>query len=573
VLVELYIENLAIIASLRIPFAPGLNVLTGETGAGKSIIIDAVGLLLGGRASPELVRTDCDVAVVEGVFALSQERADLLRETLQAYGLDDPSGELVVRREVARERRSSCRVNGRSVTLGMLEELSRHLVDIHGQGDHLSLLQVRHHIDLLDRFGGLMGPREAFAELVTRLKQVRAEINALRRDERELARRVDLLRYQTEEIGAARLRPGEEEELALERTRLANAEKLAELAAEVYGLLADSERTTRTINDLLGVVVSDLAELARLDPRLSEPHERTANALYELDDLAHSIRTYADEIAHDPQRLGEIEERLDLIRSLKRKYGDSIEDVLAFGARAQAELDAITHSDERQQELLAEESALLQQMGVAGAALTERRREAAVALSARIESELEDLNMQSARFLVDLRAEEAPDGVPVQGQRRAFSATGLDRVEFLIAPNLGEAPQPLAKTASGGETSRLMLAMKNALSGSDMIPTLIFDEIDAGIGGRTGDIVGRKLWTLAREHQVFCVTHLAQMACYGEHHLRVAKQLVDGRTVSTVAPLSQAERVDELAMMLGGAVTAATRSSAKELLQRVAQQN
>jgi DNA repair protein RecN (Recombination protein N) len=512
VLAELYVENLAIIESLRLEFAPGLNVLTGETGAGKSIIIDAVGLLLGGRASAELVRTDCDTAVVEGIFALSPEHRERLKETLEIYGLYDQSDELIVRREVSRERRSSCRVNGRAVPLAVLEELGRHLIDVHGQGDHLMLLQTRHHIDYIDRFGALMEQRQAFGAQVAELRRVRAEISALRDDERELARRADLLRYQVDEIAAARLQAGEEDDLARERTRLANAEKLAELAAEVYGLLADSERSPRTISDMLGAVVNDLTALAELDPRLTEQHQRAESALYELDDLAHLIRGYADEIASDPQRLSEIEERLGLIRALQRKHGDSIEQVLAYGERAQRELDAIEHSGERLEALEAEEDALLTLLGALGAALSQRRKQAAQALAERIERELADLDMARARFLVDMRWEPADDGVPVDGVRRAFGVTGLDHIEFLIAPNVGEAPQSLARTASGGETSRLMLAMKNALAASDIVPTLIFDEIDAGIGGRTGDIVGKKLWTLARNHQVFCVTHLAQMA-------------------------------------------------------------
>ncbi|NLG27612.1 MAG: DNA repair protein RecN [Chloroflexi bacterium] len=570
-LAELYVENLAIIESLRLEFAPGLNVLTGETGAGKSIIIDAVGLLLGGRASAELVRTDCDTAVVEGIFALSPEQRERLKETLETYGLYDESGELIVRREVSRERRASCRVNGRAVPLAVLEELGRHLIDVHGQGDHLMLLQPRHHIDYIDRFGALMMQREAFGVQVAELRRVRAEISHLRDDERELARRADLLRYQADEIAAARLQAGEEDDLGRERTRLANAEKLAELAAEVYGLLADSERSTRTISDMLGAVVSDLTTLAELDPRLTEQHQRAESALYELDDLAHLIRSYADEIASDPERLSEIEERLGLIRALQRKYGDSIEQVLAYGERAQRELDTIEHCGERLEALEAAEGAVLARLGALGTALSQRRKQAAQALAERIERELADLDMARARFLVDVRWESADDGVPVDGARRAFGATGLDRVEFLIAPNVGEAPQSLARTASGGETSRLMLAMKNALAASDIVPTLIFDEIDAGIGGRTGDIVGKKLWTLARNHQVFCVTHLAQMACYGERHLRVAKTLANDRTVSVVTALTPDERVDELAMMLGGAVTEATRKSAEELLQRAGQ--
>ena len=569
-LVELSISNLAIIDHLRLQFSAGFNVLTGETGTGKSIIIDAVSLLLGARASTDLVRTGADGAAVEGVFQLDAETLRALQDEFGALGLLDDAelaaGELIVRREVSAGGRSSARVNGRAVTQSVLRDLGRHLIDIHGQGDQLTLLQARRHIDFLDRYGGLEEPRAEVAGVVRRLREVREALRALQRDARELARRVDLLTFQVDEIRAARLHPDEEAELRRERTLLANAEKLKLLADSVYELLFEGEERQRSVVDQLGAVVDHMAALQKVDDTLGEQSQTVETALYQLEELARTMRAYRDEVAYDPQRLEQVEERIDLIANLKRKYGDTIAEVLAFADRAQEELDGISHSEERQEELRQTEVELLGELGTLAENLSVARRAAAEALTARVESELKQLGMEHARFIVATDRAEAADGLELGGRRIAFDATGIDRIEFLIAPNPGEDPKPLASTASGGEASRLMLALKTALSEADPVPTLIFDEIDAGIGGRTGRIVGRKLWDLSREHQVFCVTHLAQMASYGETHLRVEKDVVGGRTLSKVQALSPEERVNELALMLGGAATESTRRSARELL-------
>jgi len=569
-LVELSISNLAIIDHLRLQFSAGFNVLTGETGTGKSIIIDAVSLLLGARASTDLVRTGADGAAVEGVFQLDAETLRALQDEFGALGLLDDAelaaGELIVRREVSAGGRSSARVNGRAVTQSVLRDLGRHLIDIHGQGDQLTLLQARRHIDFLDRYGGLEEPRAEVAGVVRRLREVREALRALQRDARELARRVDLLTFQVDEIRAARLHPDEEADLRRERTLLANAEKLKLLADSVYELLFEGEERQRSVVDQLGAVVDHMAALQKVDDTLGEQSQTVETALYQLEELARTMRAYRDEVAYDPQRLEQVEERIDLIANLKRKYGDTIAEVLAFADRAQEELDGISHSEERQEELRQAEAELLAELGTLAEKLSTARRAAAEALTARVESELKQLGMEHARFIVATDRAEAADGLELGGRRIAFDATGVDRIEFLIAPNPGEDPKPLASTASGGEASRLMLALKTALSEADPVPTLIFDEIDAGIGGRTGRIVGRKLWDLSREHQVFCVTHLAQMASYGETHLRVEKDVVGGRTLSKVQALSPEERVNELALMLGGAATESTRRSARELL-------
>lgn len=571
-LIELSISNFAIIESLCLQLKSGFVVLTGETGAGKSIIIDAVSLLLGERASRELIRTGCETATLEGIFVCPPELLSSLQPLLEEQGLYEGSDELILRREIRRDSRNRCRVNGHAVTLNTLEEIGAHLVDIHGQGEHLSLLRVRNHVDFVDQFGELTGQRQAFGALAHELREVRDELGALRQDERELARRQDLLTYQIEEIEAADLRAGEEEGLRRESTLLANAEDRMELASRIYVLLYEGEEAQPSVMDLMGLVVDSMNDLAALDDALGETREQIEDIFYQLQDMGRSMRTYRDDVEYDPEGLERVQERLELIRSLKRKYGDSIEEILAFAEKAWEELETVTHSEERIEALAAREKALLGEIAEAGQALSAAREEAAQRLCQTVETELAELDMENARFLVDrhwqaVEEGEGRDTVEIEGKHYAFDATGLDRLAFLIAPNPGEEPKSLPRIASGGETSRLMLALKTALSTADPVPILIFDEIDAGIGGRAGRVVGEKLWSLANDHQVFCVTHLPQIARYGNQHFRVSKRTAQGRTLSVAEDLSHTERVEELAVMLGGQATETTRQSAEELLE------
>ncbi|MFZ5915379.1 MAG: DNA repair protein RecN [Chloroflexota bacterium] len=576
-LAELTIVNYAIIDHLRLRFSPGFNVLTGETGAGKSIIIDAVSALLGGRVSAEEVRAGTDRALVEGLFALEPHVQAALRALIQENGLEGDDDEtLLLAREIRDNGRSVARVNGRAVTVSLLREFGERLVDIHGQSEHLSLLRTREHLRLLDRYASLEAQRAAVAAQVAALRQVRQELASLLRDERELARRVDLLTYQVDEITAARLEAGEEEELIQERTRLANAERLMALVADATEALYQGGDAQLSVTDLLAGVCRHLADLARIDASL-EPHLQTAQSLsVQAEELARDLRAYRGEIRFNPVRLDQVEERLELIHHLKRKYGDSIAEVLSFAGRAARELETITHSEERIAELRLQENDLLHEIGALAKDLSERRREAAGRLAAAIEAELDDLHMAHTRFAVDIVHADDPEGVLVGDRRLAFDASGVDRVEFLIAPNPGEPPKPLVRIASGGETSRLMLALKTVLSHADEMPTLIFDEIDQGIGGRVGDVVGRKLWQLSaadsaphKGHQVLCITHLPQLAGFGDIHLRVQKLVSGERTTTRVQPIDGDERVEELAQMLG-VVTEITRQSAQEILDQVA---
>ena len=567
-LFELSISDFAIIESLTLRLSPGFNVLTGETGAGKSIIVDAMSVLLGGRADSSYVRTDSEESRIEGVFQVSSAVREYLRPLLDEYGLSDVGDGLILTRQVRRSGRNVCRINGRAVPLALLREVGRHLVDIHGQGDHLSLLRIREHLGFVDRYAGLEAERAAIAAKVRELHHVRRSLTDLLKDERELARRVDLLEYQLKEIKAAHLEPGEEEELTRQRHLLTNAERLTLLTSEAYQALYEGEEGKRSALDALGDALQQVGALEKLDPELSDVHESLETIFLQVEEAARHLRAYRDEVEYDPARLSQVEDRLDLIYRLKRKYGDSVAEILRFAEDASRELDQITHSEERIAELREKETQLLQVVAELGASLSSVRREAANRLEQEIEAHLGDLAMEQTIFRVDFRWIESEDGVEVDGKRYAFDATGLDRAEFLVATNAGEPPKPMVKIASGGETSRLMLAMKSVLTAADPVPTLVFDEVDVGIGGRAGAVVGRKLWELSTRHQVLCVTHLPQMACFADAHHSVAKEIVANRTVTGVTEVKGDQRVEELAMMLGGTTSEATRRNVGELLDQ-----
>ena len=568
-LTELWIHNFAIIDELHLTLKPGLIVFTGETGAGKSIIVDAIELLLGGRAESAVIRTSAEVATVEGAFQLPSELRSEVKSILEAEGLWEEDGTLTLGREVRREGRNIARVNGRVVNLGVLREIGQYLVDVHGQSEHLSLLRVREHLGLLDRFAGVGAERDALAAEVLALRAVREELQRLRDGERDAARRADMLTFQINEIGAAKLKPGEDEALLEERTRLANAEQLAALADAAILALDEGSQERVAATDLVGEAERALSALARIDTTRNAARDSLQGAAEQLAELARELRAYRESIEFNPRRLEQVEERLELIANLKRKYGESLATIGEYALKAQREMDGITHADERMAELAAQEEQRLRSVGTLGAALSEKRRAAGADLARGIEAELGDLRMAGARFAVDIQWKDDPLGAYAGERRVAYEAAGLDRVEFLVAPNPGEGLKPLVKVASGGETSRLMLALKSVLARADRTPTLIFDEIDQGIGGRVGAVIGRKLWNLTPPHQVLCVTHLPQLAGFGDLHLRVEKRSQGERTVTEVRALSAKERVAELAAMLG-TLSERTKESAEEILELVA---
>ncbi len=572
-LTELHIENFAIIERLDVSFASGLVTLTGETGAGKSIIIDAVETLLGGRAEAIQVRSGAERASVEGVFRIPENTRRLIQTVLEREDLLDEPDFLTLAREVRLNGRNVARVNGRSVNTALLRELGEYLVDVHGQSEHLSLLRVNQHQGLLDRYAAsepqnrLSKILSTYTQAYQQLQRIQHELDEIRQAERDAARRVDMLTFQIKEIESAHLQSGEEETLRDERNRLANAESLASLAQQALLALDEGTPESPAATDLLGQISQALAALTRLDPSQNSLDE-TAQSIFEsLTDLTRNIRQYLDNIEFNPKRLDQVEERLALIQSLKRKYGETISAVLEFAANAKGQLDQITHAEERLEELDKKRAELLQSVCRAGIELSQQRQSAATRLEKAIEIELADLHMSGARFKVDFQQQPDMEGVELpDGSRVSYYATGLEKIEFLIAPNPGEGFKPLTKIASGGETSRLMLALKNVLAKADHIPTLIFDEIDQGIGGRVGAIVGQKLWQLGRQHQVLCITHLPQLAAYGEQHFHVEKQVQSGRTLTLLRKLDGEERLVELAQMLGG-LSEGTLQSARELLQ------
>jgi DNA repair protein RecN (Recombination protein N) len=632
-LLELSITNFAIIDRLRLHLGERLNVFTGETGAGKSIIVDAVSALVGERVGADAVRAGAERAVVEGIFdvssllragevvepgnheagadghleaqsrdgrdmradALAPADAEPLRLALRELGVEPEDGTLILAREISQSGRSTARINGRAVPVSALQRVASGLVDIHGQSAHLTLLRPEQHVFYLDRFANTVGLREQVRNLVAEWRTTRRALDELQRDERELERRAELLRFQVEEIAAAQLRPDELETLERERRMLANAERLGELCVAVHSALTgDESGDGAAALVLLAGARRALDELLRLDPTLTEQAAALDEAIYRLEDVAAGVRSYQEDVAADPARLAEVEERLDLISRLRRKYGATIEEVLEYGETASAELERVTHREERVAELQARLEQLRVEIGRLCTQLSRARYQAAATLSAAMERELDQLNMKRARFRVELAQEPDPEGVPASPQvsadgpderdghdgherhqrsqqatqRYAFGPTGIDRVEFMIAPNQGEPFKPLARIASGGETSRLMLALKTILSSADAVPILIFDEIDAGISGRAGQIVGEKLWQLARQHQVICVTHLPQIAALGDDHFRVIKLLTGQRTSTQVETLRGDDRVAEIGQMLGGSATRAATATATELLER-----
>lgn len=555
-LAELYIRNFAIIDELRLQFDPGFNVLTGETGAGKSIILDAVTLVLGGRADITMVRAETQEAYVEALFKLSPELQSAVHPLLTEEGLENEEAEdiLILARELRLNGRNICRINGRTVNLTLLRDIAEPLIDIHGQGEHLSLLKPRSHLPLLDSYAGLAGEQRALAREVAALQKVQRELAELRRDARTIAQRIDILKYQLEEIEAAKLKPGEEDELKQERDRLANSEQLNRAAREVIALLAGlDDDDVHSVVDKMGQAERALNQLARYDESQTALLERVQGLAFQINEVAADLQDYLDEVEFNPKRLDQVEERLESINRLKRKYGDTIEAILETRDAAVIELKQLQNSEIRTGELEQEQERYLRQIGKLALALSEKRQGAAQELAKNVEAPLAELGMDGARFSVQFECELMAEGVYVNGQRLAFDSMGIDRAEFLISTNPGEPLKPMVRVASGGETSRLMLSLKTALAQVDRTPTLIFDEIDQGIGGRIGDVVGRKLWglTAVAHHQVIVVTHLPQLAGYGDVHFHVSKQVHGQRTVTNVNMLDLTGRVHELASMLG----------------------
>lgn len=556
---ELTIRDFAIISELNIKFGQGFNILTGETGAGKSIILDAVMLILGGRADTSFIRAGCERALVEAVVAIDKKIAPQIEPILANYALKDEDEdrveELLISRELKANGRNVCRINGLPTRATVLRELGEILIGIHGQGEHLALLKAKAHLPLLDAYTGIGDEVRALGKMVRAVKKLQKEQVELRQNREMRQNRIEFLRFKVEEIEAANLEEDEERRLKEERQKLANSDLLSRASQEAIAFLTGvevGEGDLTSVSDLISQVEGAVSLLAKHDTSQAELLKQVQGVVSDLDDIGSSLRAYAEQVEHDPNRLTEIEERIDFINRLKRKYGDSIEAILKGRDEAAAELDAMENSDERLGKLDSLIEQELRKIGKSAASLSTKRKAAAEKLSRRVEKELADLRMK-AKFGVDFKTLPDPDGVYIDEERLAFDRFGIDKVEFMLASNAGEPLKPMEKVASGGETARIMLALKTALAEVDATPTLIFDEIDQGIGGRIGAVVGAKLWSLSGQagHQVICVTHLPQMAGFGDIHFRVLKGEADGRTSTQVTQLDHQERIDELAEMLG----------------------
>jgi DNA repair protein RecN (Recombination protein N) len=564
VLRELRIKNLAIFDAVTIPFAPGLNVLTGETGAGKSIMIDALTLLLGERAQPaETIRTGAENATLEAVFALPKKSP--VPALLEAHGFAPDEGGLIVRRELVRSGRGRVFLNDSNATLAVAEKLGELLLEVHGQHEAQALLRPSRHLDLLDAFGGLFILRDKLSQRWEEWRSTSDELTGLMLTGRDKSERLDRYRSEVAEIDAARLRPGEEDELRDERKRLQNAERLAEGATVAYQNLYDDPAASAT---RLGQAIGSLRELAKVDPSLQATVEALDVAAVQLDEAVRGLRTYRDGIVFDPPRLDEIERRLDEIGRLKRRYGDSVEAVLAARQQMAADVEKLSQGDEQGRQLAERLEKLKAELATRAADLSSRREQAAARLENLVTAELSELGIDKAVFKVRFTREAAGEGeLGVGPESWRLTWRGADQVEFLFSPNPGEDPRPLARIASGGELSRTMLALKVILAATDSVPILVFDEVDAGIGGKTADTVGRKLRQVSRTRQVLCITHLPQIACYADHHLHTSKTVDGERTATSVSVLGKEERVREIARMLGGeSVTDTSLQHALELI-------
>lgn len=532
------IQNLAVIERLDLEFAPGLNVLTGETGAGKSILIEAIGLLVGGRASPDLVRTGEECATVQAVFETGDAR------------------EILARREITSQGRSRAFLDGALTTAGALREAILPLVDLHGQHEHQALLNPDTHLDVLDRYAGLGDRRDAIAAAYAEMRRVREELDTARRDERERASRLDLLAYQLQEIERAAPRLGEDEQLAATKQILASADKVQRLCTEAYAALYESDEAALPT---LGLVWKRVAELAAIDAAFKAYVDARDAIKSQLEDLASLLRGYAATLDASPARLQEVEDRLAVLERLKRKYGPTLQDVLERQEKTRSEIASLDRAGERAAQLEGVLASARDRYLRLARELSTERRQAAPPFARDLEEQLRPLAMEHTRFEVRFESELSDD---------RWNERGIDAVEFYVSPNPGEELRALARIVSGGELSRIMLALKTLASTDVPGKTLIFDEVDAGIGGRVADAVGSRLQSLARGFQVLCITHLPQIAAHSTRHYRVSKLVRGNRTTTSVDTLEREARIEELARMIGGAlVSARTLASAREMLE------
>jgi DNA repair protein RecN (Recombination protein N) len=556
-LTELRVSNFAVVEQLNLQFAEGLTVLTGETGAGKSILIDAIGLLIGGRASADQIRAGAEEAHIEAAFRLDPT-CPVLKMFRDAGVLGSQETELIVRRILSRSGRNRAYLNGGLTPLHLLESLAGTVIDIHGQHDQQSLLSAQAQLDMLDAFGRLGGLRDEYTAVYERWLANRRKLEDADRLSAERAQREDFLRFQSREIEEAAIQPGEEERVQAERRRLVHARRLAELTQTAYELLYAGDQS---VLNHLSTVEKCLRQLHEIDHETAAWAAACGQTALQLRDLAASLREYRDRLEQDPDQLERIEERLDRLQRLKKKYGGSVEGVLAYAAQLRRQLEELGDSQVRVAELRASIEEDVRRLDALASQLSKGRAKAAKRMQERVSEELAALRMDQTRFEIQVR---------IGAGDEAFSPTGRDRIDYLLSANRGEPLQPLTRVASGGELSRVMLAIKTVLAETDRVPVLIFDEIDSGIGGAAAAVMGQRLRALGAYHQVLCVTHLPQVASQAEHHLLVEKSVKQNRTITSVKKLDQHARRDEVARMLGGlTITKKVRETAAEMIDSV----
>lgn len=546
---QLFIKNIAVIESASIDFENGFNVFTGETGAGKSILIDSINAVLGGRTSRDLVRTGEEKAVVSAVFTgISKEAENLLSEL--GYDAED---ELLISREISAEGKSICKVNMRPATAGVLKQLSSVLIDVHGQHDSAVLQNPELHIGYIDSFGNTEKEYSGYLESYKKLRSVEREIKKIQNDDSDKTARIDMLKFQIGEIEAAAIEEGEEEELLALSKRIKSAENIMELISETVSAL-DGNGESEGALEGLSTAIENCARLTEYFPQYEGLSEKFKEMYYEFEEFANDVKDNADELDFDPALQNRTERRLDQIFRLKRKYGGSVEEMFKYYNKAVSELENIEFSEERLEKLQKEQKQLFAETSKLAEALTEKRHRAAEAFEKAVSDELAYLNMPNVRFSVHFDETE-------------FSDSGKDNLEFYIATNAGEPLKPLTKIASGGELSRIMLSIKNVLADKDNVDTLIFDEVDTGISGSAAQKVGQKLKQVSSGRQIICVTHLAQVAAYADNHMLISKNTEGGKTFTSVESLGKEGRVTELARIMGGTMTDALKKSAEELLE------
>ena len=545
---QLYIKNIAVIREADIEFGPGFNVFTGETGAGKTMLISAINGVLGARLSRDIIRSGEDSAAISALFT---GISDAAAQRIEELGYDAADREVLISREIG--AKNSCKINGRPATMQILREIASELIDVHGQKDNHRLLDPQYHIEYIDDFGELTELRESYRSVYRQMQEIRKKLRAMQQSDREKEQRIALLQYQVNEIETANLQPGEDEELSQRRDTIRNAERILKLTAEAKGLLDGGEDSDGAAN-MLTQLAEVLGKLSRFVPELSDAAAQVTEVSYTIHDVSGEISRYLDHPDFDPHSLDEIEDRLELIQSFKRKYGATIEEILAYGQRAADQLREIQFSQEIIDDLVEQEKALLPQLAQAADELTSARHQAARNFLSRIKRELEFLNMPNVKLTVS-------------ADRCDYMPNGQDELELLISSNAGEAPKPLAKIASGGELSRVMLSIKNVLAEKDQVGTAIFDEIDTGVSGSAAQKIGKKLQEVSRNRQVICVTHLAPVAACGDSHLFIHKDVEEGRTYTRVDLLSEEERVREIARIVSGDdITETALNNAREML-------